>query len=54
MANAPLSGRDGERYRGDLGSRRSEIFLRAELDSQHQIDPAWKISLSEQTRRIGA
>ncbi|SHL78735.1 hypothetical protein SAMN05444159_6818 [Bradyrhizobium lablabi] len=33
MANAPLSGRDGERYSFDLPDRLSGIFLRRGLDS---------------------
>ena len=33
MANAPLSGRDGEEYATDLGQTRSEIFLQMGLDT---------------------
>jgi hypothetical protein len=34
MANAPLSGRDGESYSFDLGFGKTEIFLQMGLDSQ--------------------
>jgi hypothetical protein len=40
MANAPLPGRDGGTFTGDLGSRRSGLFLRAGLDGANQLETA--------------
>jgi hypothetical protein len=34
MANAPRAGRDGKRYRFDLGFGKTEIFLQMGLDRQ--------------------
>jgi hypothetical protein len=32
MANAPLEGRDGRKYRSDLGFGKTEIFFQTGLD----------------------
>jgi hypothetical protein len=38
MADAPLSGRDGESYSSDLGFGKTEIFLQRGLDREnHQL-----------------
>jgi hypothetical protein len=38
LRNAPLSARDGESYRSDLGFGKTEIFLREGLDSPSHVD----------------
>jgi hypothetical protein len=44
MANAPLSGRDGEVSRTDLGQQRSRIFFRMGLDSSVDKLPVGQIT----------
>jgi hypothetical protein len=45
MANAPLSGRDGGRRRGDLAWKGRKIFLKAGLDRANQIESLREIRL---------
>jgi hypothetical protein len=41
-------GRDGVEYRGDLGFRKTEIFLSEGLDRANQIDLVEEINFSAQ------
>jgi hypothetical protein len=46
--DTPLkAGRDGCGYRGDLGERETEIFLRGGLDRANQIDRKGEFFLNE-------
>jgi hypothetical protein len=43
MANAPLSGRDGETSRSDLGQSKTELFLKVRLDRANHFESLQQI-----------